>query len=164
MILDFLFLGKRRIVQFLARIWHDYQVLFWIFWYIINVILSIFPLFWHFLDTITLKSRVMVGNRNSRHLLLLVIHWQYSGSNTRRDNISHSNSFEHHRQHTNPPPIAFHSFFREWFPIIPFLKFSLYVFLKKNSLKLSNILLENSVILLEMSKISLKISSILSFQ
>ena len=83
----FFFLGKRRFVWFLARIGHDYRVLFWLFWYIISVILSIFPLFWIFLDAITLKSRRMVGNCDFRHLLLLVIHWQYSGSNTRRDNI-----------------------------------------------------------------------------
>ena len=90
---DFIFfsLRKRRFVRFLARMGHDYRVLFWLFWYIISVILSIFPLFWHFLDAITLKSRLMVGNRDSRHLLLLVIHWQYSGSNTRKDIFNNSN-------------------------------------------------------------------------
>ena len=83
----YFFLGKRRFVRFLARIGRDNRVLFWLFWHNISMILSIFTLFWHFIDVITIKSRLIVGNRYFRHLLLLVIHWQYSGSNTRRDNI-----------------------------------------------------------------------------
>ena len=34
---------------FIARIAYYYRVLFWLFWYIISVLLSIFSFFWHFL-------------------------------------------------------------------------------------------------------------------
>ena len=58
----FFFLAKRRIARFLARIVHYYKDLFWLFGHKISVILSMFNFLWQFLDSITLKSHLIIGH------------------------------------------------------------------------------------------------------